>query len=53
VPGLSLARTLKIPHFVIPAPAFKRVNSSGNPEDLERTGFRVKHGMTKQGRIDF
>jgi hypothetical protein len=26
-------------HFVIPAPAFARVNSSGNPEGLEKTGF--------------
>jgi hypothetical protein len=24
--------------FVIPTPAFARVNSSGNPADLEKTG---------------
>ena len=29
----------KYPHFVIPAPAFARVNSGGNPEGLEKTGF--------------
>jgi hypothetical protein len=29
----------KYPRFVIPAPAFARVNSGGNPEGLEKSGF--------------
>ncbi|TRZ51495.1 hypothetical protein D4S03_05035 [bacterium] len=31
----------KCPYFVIPAPAFARANSSGNPEGIERTGYRL------------
>jgi hypothetical protein len=39
--GLTISYRIieKHPHFVIPAPAFARVNSGGNPEGIERTGF--------------
>jgi hypothetical protein len=31
----------------------RHTGESRYPELFEYTGFRVKHGMTKQGKIDF
>jgi hypothetical protein len=39
-------------NLVTPAPVFTGINSSGSPEVVETTGFRIKSGMTKERKLD-
>jgi len=50
--GLDFYEAVAIDAFV-KSPLNRHTGESWYPEILENTGFRVEHGMTEQGKIDF